>query len=297
MISKNVGERTRLVSWILLLLLTIIWGSSFILIKKGLIIYSAPQVAAIRILSASLFMIPFASSWLRRVDKKYYLLIFFSGFIGSFIPAFLFAIAQTQLDSAVTGIVNALTPVFVILIGAFFYGQRISFLIVIGLLLAFAGTTILMFQSGTGDYTFNYYAFFIVAATVLYGINVNILKFNLKDLNPIAISSISLLFMGPIAAVHLFFFSDFTERLHTDENALFALLYLSILGVIGTGLALMIFNKLLKMTTPLFSSSVTYLIPIVAVFWGLIDGEKLLLVHYVSMGVIICGVYIANRNK
>ncbi len=111
------GYHPRHTSWALLILLTIVWGSSFILIKKGLTIYSASQVAAIRIFSASLFMIPFAISLMKRVDKKYYLTIFISGFIGSFIPAFLFSFAQTQIDSAVTGMVNSLTPVFVLLIG------------------------------------------------------------------------------------------------------------------------------------------------------------------------------------
>lgn len=287
----------KTISWILLIVLSIVWGSSFILIKKGLTIYSAQQVAAIRIFSASLFMVPFALSWLKRVDKKYYLLIFVSGFIGSFIPAFLFAIAQTQLDSAVTGIVNALTPVFVIIIGALFYKQRISFLITIGLVLAFLGTTLLMFTDAEGNYRINYYIFFIVAATFLYGINVNILKFKLSELNAIAISSISLFLLGPIAAVQLFFFSDFTHRLAMSEGALLALGYLSVLGVVGTGLALMIFNKLLQMTTPLFASSVTYLIPIVAVGWGIFDGESLTLMHYMSMAVIICGVFLTNRKS
>jgi len=287
----------KTIPWILLIVLSIVWGSSFILIKKGLTIYSAQQVAAIRILSASLFMIPFALSWLRKVNKKYYLLIFVSGFIGSFIPAFLFAIAQTRLDSGVTGIVNALTPVFVIIIGALFYTQRISFVIIVGLVLAFTGTTLLIFASADGSYQINFYVLFVVAATVLYGINVNILKFKLSELNAIAISSISLFLLGPIAAVQLFFFSDFTQRLAVGDGALLALMYLSLLGVIGTGLALMIFNRLLQMTTPLFASSVTYLIPIVAVAWGIFDGESLNLMHYTSMAVIICGVYLTNRRN
>ena len=154
--SKN--RHPQFVSWALLILLTIVWGSSFILIKKGLIVYSAPQVAAIRIFSASLFMVPFAFSWMRRIDKKYYLLIFVSGFIGSFIPAFLFAFAQTQLDSAVTGIVNALTPVFVLIIGMIFYKQRITILVILGLLLAFSGTALLMFTGAEGNHSFNYFA-------------------------------------------------------------------------------------------------------------------------------------------
>lgn len=286
----------RFLSWALLILLTIVWGSSFILIKKGLNVYSASQVAAIRILSASLFMVPFAFSWLKRIDKKYLPLIFVSGFIGSFIPAFLFSMAQTKLDSAITGIVNSLTPVFVLLIGVLFYKQKITSIIIFGLLLAIFGTAILIFYGTEGNHSFNYFALLVVAATILYGINVNILKFNLSDLNPIAISSISIFMIGPLAAVQLFGFTDFTVRLSTGGDAVLALFYLSILGVIGTSLALMLFNVLIKMTTPLFSSSVTYLIPIVAVFWGLIDGEKLYFLHYLSMAIIIFGVFLANRK-
>ena len=286
----------RFLSWILLILLTIVWGSSFILIKKGLTVYSASQVAAIRILSASLFMIPFAFSWLKRIDKKHLPLIFISGFIGSFIPAILFSVAQTQLDSAITGIVNSLTPVFVLLIGVLFYKQKITAVIIVGLLLAISGTTILIFYGSEGNHSFNYFALFVVAATVLYGINVNILKFTLSELNPIAISSISIFMIGPLAAIQLFGLTDFTVRLSTGGDAVLALIYLSILGVIGTSLALMLFNVLIKMTTPLFSSSVTYLIPIVAVIWGLIDGEKLFFIHYLSMAIIIFGVYLANRK-
>ena len=286
----------RFYAWALLILLTLVWGSSFILIKKGLTMYSAPQVASIRILSASLFMVPFALSWMRRVDKKHYVLIFISGFIGSYVPAFLFATAQTQLDSAVSGIVNSLTPVFVLLIGVIFYRQRITPLIVLGLLLAISGTILLMFYGSGANHTFNYFALFVVAATILYGINVNILKFNLSDLNPIAISSISIFMIGPFAAFQLFAVSDFTIRLSNTNGAILALFYLSLLGIIGTSLALMLFNVLIKVTTPLFSSSVTYLIPIVAVMWGLIDGEKLYFIHYMSMAIIILGVFLANRK-
>jgi len=286
----------QITSWAILVLLTFVWGSSFILIKKGLAVFSAPQVASIRIFSASLFMIPFALVWLQKVDRKRLPLILVSGIIGSFIPAFFFAIAQTQLDSAVTGIVNSLTPVFVLLIGALFYRQRITPMVVVGLIMSVCGTILLMRYGSPGEYKFNYFALFIVGATILYGVNVNILKFNLSELNPIAISSISLVMVGPLAAIQLFAVSDFTVRLASSDQALFALFYLSVLGIVGTSCALILFNMLIKIATPLFASSVTYLIPIVAVFWGIIDGEKLYFIHYLSMTIIIAGVFLANRK-
>ncbi len=285
------------ISWGLLILLTFVWGSSFILIKKGLTVFTATQVSAIRILSASLFMIPFALTWIKRVPSKYYLLIFVSGFIGSLIPAFLFAIAQTKLDSAITGMVNSMTPIFVIIIGALVYKQRITPIMVIGLVLSFSGTIILMYYSSGEDHKINLFALFVIVATILYGFNVNILKFSLSELNPIAISSISIFMVGPLAALQLFLFTDFIDRMSQGGKAYLALGYLSILGVVGTSLALMLFNKLIKLKTPLFASSVTYLIPIVAVFWGIIDGEKLTIMHYLSMGVITGGVYLANKKS
>jgi drug/metabolite transporter (DMT)-like permease len=293
--SKLAGK--ELLAWGILILLTLVWGSSFILIKKGLGVFTATQVSALRILSAAVFMTPFAISRIRKTEKKHFLLIFLSGFIGSLIPAYLFALAQTRLDSAITGIINAMTPVFVVLIGAMFYKQKINRIMIAGLLLAFSGTAMLMFYAAEGQRVINYFALLVVAATVMYGLNVNILKFNLSKLNAVAISSISLSFMGPVAAVQLFVFTDFVHRMQSGESALLALGYLSLLGIVGTGLALILFNKLIKIATPLFASSVTYLIPVVAVCWGIVDGEQLTIRHFVSMLIIAVGVYLTNKKS
>jgi drug/metabolite transporter (DMT)-like permease len=293
--SKLAGK--ELLAWGILILLTLVWGSSFILIKKGLGVFTATQVSALRILSAAVFMTPFAISRIRKTEKKHFLLIFLSGFIGSLIPAYLFALAQTRLDSAITGIINAMTPVFVVLIGAMFYKQKINRIMIAGLLLAFSGTAMLMFYAAEGQRVINYFALLVVAATVMYGLNVNILKFNLSRLNAVAISSISLSFMGPVAAVQLFVFTDFVHRMQSGESALLALGYLSLLGIVGTGLALILFNKLIKIATPLFASSVTYLIPVVAVCWGIVDGEQLTIRHFVSMLIIAVGVYLTNKKS
>jgi drug/metabolite transporter (DMT)-like permease len=158
----------ELLAWGILILLTLVWGSSFILIKKGLGVFTATQVSALRILSAAVFMTPFAISRIRKMEKKHFLLIFLSGFIGSLIPAYLFALAQTRLDSAITGIINAMTPVFVVLIGAMFYKQKINRIMIAGLLLAFSGTAMLMFYAAEGHRVINYFALLVVAATVMY---------------------------------------------------------------------------------------------------------------------------------
>jgi drug/metabolite transporter (DMT)-like permease len=290
-------RRLTLLSWGLLIFLALIWGSSFILIKKGLNVFNATEVAGIRMLSASLFMTPFALYRIKKIEKRKYGLLFVSGFIGSLIPAFLFALAQTRLESSITGIINALTPIFVLLVGILFFNQRITNLIIIGLLLSFGGTLGLIF-AGEGN-TFvnpNYFALLVVLATILYGLNVNIIKFSLQGISPTAIASVSLLFIGPFAAIQLFGFTDFSGKLTSHKEGYFAFSYLAFLGVIGTAFALIVFNKLVKLTTPLFSSSVTYLIPIVAILWGVWDGERLFFLHYASIFTILIGVYIANRK-
>ncbi len=296
MIGSINNTPPRIISWLLLFVLTAIWGSSFILIKKGLAVYSASEVAAIRILTAGIFLLPFALSSARQVPRLRYGYIFLSGLIGSLIPALLFAIAQTKLQSAVTGMINSLTPVFVIIVGALFFDQRITTKMIVGLLIAFGGTAILMVAGSGSILAINFFAAFVVLATVLYGFNVNILKFHLAELNPVAVSSISIVLCSPFAMAQLFLFTDFTDQLVHEEGAISALGFLVLLGVFGTGLALILFNYLIRISTPLFASSVTYLIPIVAVFWGIIDGESLSLLHYGSMAIIIAGVYLANKK-
>ncbi|MDZ7605091.1 MAG: DMT family transporter [Cyclobacteriaceae bacterium] len=287
---------SRVHAWFILIILTVIWGSSFILMKKGLVAFSSGEVAALRIFTASLFMLPFAISWMKQVPRSEYKIVFLSGLIGSLIPAFLFAVAQTKLDSAITGIINSLTPVFVILVGAALFSQKISLKMILGLLLALLGTLALMRSGSDSDLSVNFYAGFIILATILYGFNVNILKFRLSEINPIAVSSISIVLCAPIALIHLLFFTDFLNQLFYVEGTVLAFGYISLLGVFGTGLALILFNFLIRLATPLFASSVTYLIPIVAVFWGIVDGETLSILQFGSMAVIIGGVYLANKK-
>ncbi len=293
-LAKSMHSRVH--ALFILFILTVIWGSSFILMKKGLVSFSSDEVAALRIFTASLFMLPFAISWMKQVPRSEYKIIFISGLIGSLVPAFLFAVAQTQLDSAITGIINSLTPVFVILVGTALFGQKISLKIILGLLFALLGTLALIRSSGASDLSVNFYAGFIILATMLYGFNVNILKFRLSEINPIAVSSISIVLCAPIALIHLLFFTDFINQLSYDDGILMAFGYISLLGVFGTGLALLLFNFLIRIATPLFASSVTYLIPIVAVFWGIVDGETLSILQFGSMAVIIGGVYLANKK-
>lgn len=291
-------KNQKVLAWSLLLILSLIWGSSFILIKRGLEVYSAGEVGALRILTACIFLLPVSLPKLRKLSVHHMKLLFFIGLLGSFIPAFLFAIGQTRLDSGITGALNGLTPIFVLIMGVAFYKQKATRDKLIGLIMAFIGTAVLLLAGGGGDFSqLNYYALFIVLATMCYGANLNVIKFHLADLNPVVITSVSILFVGPLAAIYLFTSTDFSVTLTSVDGAWRALGFISLLGVMGTAIALIIFNRLVQLTTPIFTSTVTYFIPIVAIIWGLIDGEVLIAGHIMGIVAIFAGVFITNRKK
>ncbi|MBW3546500.1 MAG: DMT family transporter [Bacteroidetes bacterium] len=294
---SSLRTNTRVVAWALLILLAIIWGNSFILIKKSLLAYSAGEVGALRIITAALALLPIALKHLWSMSGRNRMLLLVIGLVGSFIPAFLFAEAQTQLSSSVTGILNALTPLFVVLIGALFFGHRFTIRNAIGLAISFAGSIILALARAGGDLgAINFYAFLVILATLCYGLNLNLIKAYLSSLRPVVITSVSLALMLPGALVYLFGFTNFTTHLQTQPTAGWSLLAVATLGVVGTAIALILFNRLVQMTTPMFTSFTTYLIPIVAVIVGVLDGEILLPMHFAGMAAVIIGVYIANRK-
>ena len=284
------------IAWVLFVILSVIWGSSFILIKKGLIYLGPEEVAALRIASASLVLTPFALSRIKQINKKNVTTLILVGFMGSLLPAFFFALAQTKLTSALTGIMNALTPFFTIIISVLFFSEKPDKRVYFGVMLGFLGTLFLISTRENGQFTFNYYAFFVVAATVLYGINANLIKHYLSLLKSLSIASLSLIMVGPFAIVYLLFLTPFLDHIHEPE-VLIASGYIVTLGVFGTALALVLFNKIVQLTNAVFSTSVTYLIPIISVFWGFIDGEKLSLLQLISMLTIMVGIFISNSKK
>lgn len=291
-------KSTNAIAWGILAILSIVWGSSFILIKRGLDVFDAGEVGAIRILAACLFMVPLSIPQLRKLTKRHLKLLFLIGLVGSFIPAFLFALGQTKLDSGITGVLNGLTPIFTLIIGGLFFAQKFTKANYIGIAMAFIGTAVLLAAGSGGKLgAINYYALFIVLATICYGTNLNVIKNYLADLNPVVITSVSILLVGPFAGIYLLAATDFDQKLANVDGAFAALGYICLLGVMGTSLALMLFNKLVQITTPIFSSTVTYLIPIVALAWGIWDGEELILGQIIGIATILAGVFITNRKK
>ena len=282
-------------AWGLLVVLALVWGSSFILIKKGLTAFAPSEVGALRIVAASVFLVPVALPALRTLTRRHLGLLAFIGLVGSLGPAFLFAFAQTKLSSSVTGILNAVTPLNVLLMGAAFFGRSISRNELFGLFIGLAGTVVLILAGSSGSLDgISYYALLIVAASICYGFNTNVIKNYLSDLSPVVITSVSLLLAGPPAMIYLFGLSDFPEKVGATASW-WPLVAIVVLGVIGTALALIMFNKLVQIRTAVFASSVTYLVPMVAIGWGMIDGESLSYQHLLGMVAILGGVYVANR--
>jgi len=292
-------KNTKVLAWTILIVLALVWGTSFILIKRGLEVYSAGEVGALRILAACIFMLPLSLPKLKKLSSKNLKMLLGIGMLGSFFPAFLFALGQTRLDSGVTGVMNGLTPIFVLLMGATIFKQKFEKSKYIGVALAFIGTAILLTAGSneSGLSGFNYYAIFIVIATMCYGANLNIIKYYLAGLNAIVITSVSILLVGPFALAYLLLGTEFTQKISAAPGAFEALGYITLLGVMSTGFALILFNRLVQITTPIFSSMVTYLIPIVALTWGILDGEVLVAGQIAGIAAILVGVFITNRKK
>lgn len=284
-------------SIVLLLILALIWGTSFILMKKGLLVFAPGEVAALRAMIAGTILLPLAVMRRTEIKSIHTSRLFLSGLMGVFIPAFLFSSAQKHIDSSVAGILNTLSPLWTMIMGAAFFKIRFPRAAVIGILISLMGTVVLMVSRTGGHFAgFNLFGLLIVVACAFYGLNLNYIKFNIADLGSLTITSISVVLIAPLGAVYLFVFTDFTEKLMNVPGAWNAFGFIALLALMSTAVAVSLFNKLVKMTTPLFASSVTYIMPLVSVGWGVIDGEQLSIYHFIGMGAILGGVFLANRK-
>lgn len=287
--------KNPLQAWLLLVLLALIWGSSFILIKKSLVVFSAVEASAGRLFFGFLFFLPVIVRSFRQMprDRVPYLVV--SALSGYVIPAFLFSFAGTRLNSSLSGMLNSLSPLFTLLIGILFFGQPKRSSQFMGILLGLLGSSLLIFSRNTGQINISDpYVFLILTATVLYGININNVVQNLSHLPALNMAAYTFIFIGPLAFVILLG-TDFFSKITNPEN-LQPSFCLFLLGILGSGLASIVFNRVVQLASGLFASSVTYLIPIVALFWGLIDHEQVTLQHYAGMAVILSGVYLVNRR-
>ncbi|MCK4676939.1 MAG: EamA family transporter [Bacteroidales bacterium] len=292
------GTKTKIKAWAILIALVLTWGSSFILIKRGLESFSMDEVGALRIVITFIFLLPMAVSRIARVQKRYWLFLALVGVIGSAIPPFLFAKAQTGISSYLAGVLNSVTPLFTLVLGGLFFKLNIRWFHTLGVFTGLVGAVGLIIATGVNIAGFNpCLALLIIIAAFCYAINVNLVKRYLKEIDAITITAFSFFIIGFPITIYLLFFTDFFHQVTHEPEALKGLGYITILAVLGTGVALIAFNNLIKISSPVFAASVTYMIPIVAIFWGIIDGEPFEWVYLLWMGLILGGVFLVNKTR
>ncbi|MGO4817602.1 DMT family transporter [Flavobacterium sp. W22_SRS_FP1] len=281
--------------WAYLTALALVWGSSFILIKKGLIGLSALQVGSLRIIFAAIFLLLIGFKSLPKIPKHKWKYIAMTSVFGTFGPAFLFALAQTEIDSSVSSILNSLTPLNTLILGSLFFGVSFQKRQVWGVFIGLMGSLLLVFSGAMNNPNQNYYyAILVIIASICYAINVNLIKRFLSDLSPLSITTGNFAVLLLPASLILFF-TGFYEVIHI-ETVQHAVLFIVVLGVVGTGIANIFFFKLIQISSPVFATSVTYLIPVVAFFWGLLDNEMLTPVQFVGAFIILIGVYLSAKK-
>lgn len=286
------------IKWIYLLILSVIWGSSFILIKKSLLGLTAYQLGALRTIITGIILLSVGFYKLKEIPKSKWKWLFISGLLGSFFPAFFFAIAETEIDSAVASILNSLVPLNTILLGFAVFKIASTKRQVVGVIVGFIGTAVLILKGSELNPNQNYlYAGFVITSTLMYGANVNIIKRYLQDVKPLAIAAGNYVFILIPAIVVLLCTDFFSSETFNKPNLPSALLYVTILSLFGTALAKVFFNKLVQISTPVFASSVTYVMPIVALIWGILDGESFSIIQGLASLLILVGVYLSHKRK
>ena len=293
--TTHTDKNPAFLKWGLLILLSLIWGSSYILIKKGLVAFSPEQLAALRISISALSFAPILAMTYKNIDwsKLKYLLIV--GFTGSFIPAFLFAFAQTEINSSMAGVLSSLTPLFTLILGILFFKLPFVSTKVVGVLIGLAGASFLiLFGADTSESGNLWYGLFIVCGCMFYAASVNTIKTYLQDMSSMDISAASFPLVG-IPGILFLLSTNFTEVLQTHEAAWSSLGYIIILAIFGTVISSLLFFRLVLLTNAVFASTVSYLIPMISLFWGAADGEVITLFHFLGMGLILFGVYVTRK--
>ncbi|MEZ4854712.1 DMT family transporter [Flavobacterium sp.] len=283
--------------WFLLLFLGVVWGSSFILMQLGLKGVNAVQLATLRILFAGLFLLLIGFKQLTKIPSYKWKYIALTALCGTFMPAFLFATALQKIDGSVSAILNSLTPVNTLILGLLFFGLSVQKRQVFGVLLGFIGCVFLIVYGNSENTTENYYyAILVVIASISYGLNANLIKKNLSDLKPLTISvgNFAIMFLP---ALLILYSTGFFKSLNQPETTT-ALRYIAILGIVGTGLSNILFFKLIQISSPVFASSVTYIIPVVASLLGILFmNEQLNSIQIFGALIILLGVYLSSKKK
>lgn len=286
---------TKQLKWFFLIVLALIWGSSFILIKKGLVGLNPFQLGSLRMIFAAGFLLVIGFKSLPLIPLHQWKYIALTAMFGTFIPAYLFAIAQTQIDSSVSSILNSLTPLNTLILGALIFKLDFKRSQISGVIIGLIGSALLILNGAMHHPEQNYsYAILVLIASLCYATNVNLIKRHLSDLSPLSISTGNFTVML-LPALIILYFSGFFEVIEIPKVQ-HSVIFIMILGIVGTGIANILFFKLIQMSSPVFATSVTYLIPVVAFFWGLLDNEMLTPVQFIGAFIILIGVYLSSKK-
>jgi len=283
--------------WGTLVILSLIWGSSYILIKKGLTGLTPIQLGSLRVIVTTIIIAPIGYQKIKHIPRQKMKWVALSAFVGSFFPAYLFAFAETEISSSITAVMVSLTPLFTLLISVLVFGEELLKKQVFGVLIGFTGIIVLI-NNELFSSSFNIlYIMFIVLAAFCYAVNANVLKYKLSNIPALGIVFMSFLFMF-IPAFIILCFSDFPfSDFASDPLIIESIIYIIILALFGTAIAKVLYIKLLAISTPVFSVSTTYLMPVVAIFWGLLDGEEFKLTQFTGTAIILLGVYLVTKKK
>jgi drug/metabolite transporter (DMT)-like permease len=283
-------------NWFIFMVLSVIWGSSFVLMKEGLVALSAYQVASLRIVFSGIVLLPTAIKYFNKIPGDKLLIIFMSGVLGSLLPAYLFCIAEQGIDSALAGTLNSLTPIFVIITGALFFNSKTSANKITGIIISFTGSILLLFSKGHMQESQNLmYISFVVLATIFYGLNVNMVHRHLSNIGSLQIAAVALT-LNAIPALVVLIFTGYFNLPLTHRSVLLSTGAAAVLGIFGTAIASIIFYMLVKRAGAIFASMVTYGIPVVAIILGIFYQEKVGWKQVACLALILSGVYVANRK-
>jgi len=283
------GGRKKIWNWLVVAMLSVIWGTSYILMKKGLRSFSSYQIASIRILISTLCLLPVALRSMRLLNRANFRSIVLIGFFGSGIPALLYPLAETRIDSSLAGMLNTLSSAFTMAVGILFYKRKAIKSQIAGVFLGMLGAAGLLYN---GSLSFNYYGLFVVLATCMNGFSNNEVS-KVKGLNGLQITALSFFVVSPFALA-LLLSTDIHAAVHTQDWVK-NLGFIAILAVLGSAIANGFYYVLVRDTSPVVASIVAYFIPIVATMWGLSDNEHLAPMMLISVMLILAGVYLINR--
>lgn len=283
--------------WVLLVVLSIIWGSSFILIKKSLEHFNPYEVGALRVLIAGILLLPMAILNIKKFPKKNLKWLIIAAVTGNFIPMFLFPIAETTISSSIAGIINSMMPIFVIIVGSLFWKFSTTKRQLIGVAISFSGACILALSGGESGELKLMPIILLLIATLCYAISTTTVKSKLHEIPAKILSGFVFSFVLILPSLIALVFSGFFNNLHADKDLFMGLGFVSLLSIFGTGLAMMLNYRLLNISTPLFASTVTLLMPVVAVIWGVLDGEELTVTQFTGGLIILAGLIFLRAKK